>query len=242
MRQQQAVLGELRAQHVADALRRIGGQPLALRAVVVEQAERDVRMRQRDAFHRVHAMPEFGGFRAQELAARRHRVEQLAHVHGGAGRARGGLTCRLPPSICQACSPSRVREMMDTARPRRWRPAPRRESHRRHRFQFGQRADLAGGVARQRQRQFLGRNAAAVVGHGDAADAAAFQPHFDGARAGVDRVLQHFLEHGCRPLDDLAGRDLTDQQVGQRGWNGGRSGTGIGVAMVTILASGPPGL
>ena len=114
MRQQQAVLGELRAQHVADALRRIGGQPLALRAVVVEQAERDVRMRQRDAFHRVHAMPEFGGFRAQELAARRHRVEQLAHVHGGAGRARGGLTCRLPPSICQACSPSRVREMMDT--------------------------------------------------------------------------------------------------------------------------------
>ena len=30
---------------------------------------------------------------------------------------------------------------------------------------------------RQRQRQFLGRNAAAVVGHGDAADAAAFQPH-----------------------------------------------------------------
>ena len=31
------------------------------------------------------------------------------------------------------------------------------KSHRRHRFQFGQRADLAGGVARQRQRQFLGR-------------------------------------------------------------------------------------
>ena len=230
MRQQQAVLGELRAQHVADALRRIGGQPLALRAVVVEQAERDVRMRQRDAFHRVHAMPEFGGFRAQELAARRHRVEQLAHVHGGAGRARGGADLQaaavdLPGvlAVARARDDGHLRDRGDGGQ----RLAAK--SHRRHRFQFGQRADLAGGVARQRQRQFLGRNAAAIVGHGDAADAAAFQPHFDGARAGVDRVLQHFLEHGCRPLDDLAGRDLTDQQVGQRedGTAVGR-GTGIG--------------
>ena len=76
------------------------------------------------------------------------------------------------------------------------------ESHRRHRFQFGQRADLAGGVARQRQRQFLGRNAAAVVGHGDAADAAAFQPHFD-ARAPAS------IAFSSTSLSTDAGRSMT---------------------------------
>ncbi|KAG1440615.1 hypothetical protein G6F57_018964 [Rhizopus arrhizus] len=90
MRQQQAVLGEFGAQHVADALRRFRRQPLALRAVVVEQAECDLRVRQRDALHRVDAVAEFGGLRAQELAPRRNRVEQLAHGHGGARRPRGG--------------------------------------------------------------------------------------------------------------------------------------------------------
>ncbi|KAG1250000.1 hypothetical protein G6F68_013039 [Rhizopus microsporus] len=63
MRQQQAVLGEFGAQHVADALRRFRRQPLALRAVVVEQAECDLRVRQRDALHRVDAVAEFAGAR-----------------------------------------------------------------------------------------------------------------------------------------------------------------------------------
>ena len=214
MRQQQAVLGELRAQHVADALRRIGRQPLALRAVVVEQAERDVRMRASAMRSsrpqcRIRWLPSAGTCGAP--APRRTAGARPRWCRAG----RGGADL-LPPSICQACSPSRVREMMN-ARPRRWRPAPRRgRSHRRHRFQFGQRADLAGGVARQRRQRFLGRNAAAVVGHGDAANAATAS-RTSMARAPASIAFSSTSpRHGCRPLDDLAGRDLTDQQVGRR--------------------------
>jgi hypothetical protein len=52
------------------------------------------------------------------------------------------------------------RDSMAARTPRRWRPAPRREAHGGHRFQVLQRADLAGGVAAQRQRQFLAGDAA----------------------------------------------------------------------------------
>ncbi|CAB3623672.1 hypothetical protein LMG26845_00001 [Achromobacter insuavis] len=217
VRQQQAVLGEFRAQHVADALRRLGRQPLALRAVVVEQAEGDLRMGQGDALHGVDAVAELGGFGTQELAARRHRVEQLAHVHGGARRARGGGDLHaagldLPGmlAVARARDDGHLRHRGDRGQ----RLAA--EAHGRDRFQLVQVADLAGGVARQRQRQFFRWNAAAVVGHGDAADAAALQAHFDRAPAGVDGVLEDFLEHRGGSLDHFARGDLADQQVGQR--------------------------
>ncbi|CAB3928665.1 hypothetical protein LMG26858_06298 [Achromobacter anxifer] len=220
VRQQQAVLGEFGAQHVADALRRFGGQPLALCAVMVEQAERDLRMRQRDAFHGVDAMAELGGLGTQELAAGRHRVEQLAHVHRGARRARGGADLHAAgvdlPGVFAIAGAG---DDGDLGHGRDGGQGLAAEPHGRHRFQFVQRADLAGGVARQRQRQFLGRNAAAVIGHGDTAYAAAFEAHLDGASAGVDGVFEDFLEHGRRPLDYLAGGDLADQQVG-KGKNG----------------------
>ena len=56
----------------------------------------------------------------------------------------------------------------------------------------------------------------AVVGDADALDAARREIDVDLRRAGVERVLQQFLQRRRRPLDDLAGGDLVDQQVGQR--------------------------
>jgi hypothetical protein len=61
----------------------------------------------------------------------------------------------------------------------------------------------------------LGRNAAAVVGDGDAFDAAFFQPHGDLGGARVECVFQQFLDHGRRPFDHLAGGDLGNQLIGQ---------------------------
>ena len=60
-----------------------------------------------------------------------------------------------------------------------------------------------------------GGDAAAVVAHADQADAAFLQVDLDAARAGVERVLHQFLDHGRRPFDDLAGGDLVDQGVGE---------------------------
>ena len=78
-------------------------------------------------------------------------------------------------------------------------------------------------MTRQGQRQFFGRNAAAVVRDGDPADAAALQAHFNGAAARVDRVLKDFLEHGGGALDHFASGDLADEQVGKR-----KNGTAFG--------------
>ena len=66
-----------------------------------------------------------------------------------------------------------------------------------------------------RQRQFVGGDAAAVVADADQAHAAFLQVDVDAARAGIERVLDQFLDHGRGPFDDLAGGDLVDQGVGE---------------------------
>jgi hypothetical protein len=66
-----------------------------------------------------------------------------------------------------------------------------------------------------RQRQFLGRDAAAVVADADQAHAAVFQIDVDPPGAGIDGVLDQFLHHRRRAFDDFAGSDLVDEGVGQ---------------------------
>ena len=73
--------------------------------------------------------------------------------------------------------------------------------------------DLAGGMARQRQRELVGGNAAAVVAHARESHAARFDFHLDASRAGVEAVLDQLLDDGGRALDDLAGRDLIDEVI-----------------------------
>jgi hypothetical protein len=70
-------------------------------------------------------------------------------------------------------------------------------------------------MARQRERQLFGRDAAAVVGDGDALDAAFLEADGDLGGARVERVFQQLLDHGRGPLDHLAGGDLRDELVGK---------------------------
>src|SRR5580704_12350817 len=53
-------------------------------------------------------------------------------------------------------------------------------------------------------------HALAVVGDADQAAAAAVGEHVDAARAGIERVLDQFLDHARRTLDHLAGGDAID--------------------------------
>ena len=69
-------------------------------------------------------------------------------------------------------------------------------------------------MALECEREFVARDSAAVVGHADATHAALLELHLDRARAGIDRVLEHLLEHRGRAFDYLAGGNLVDQQVG----------------------------
>ncbi len=82
-------------------------------------------------------------------------------------------------------------------------------------FELGERGDLAGRMAAQRERQFARRDAVAVVFDDDRADAAAHQLHADFARAGIERVVDQLAHHRSRALDDFAGGDLADQLVRQ---------------------------
>ena len=91
-----------------------------------------------------------------------------------------------------------------------------------HAFQVVQAADLAGRVTGDSQRQLVGTDALTVVGHPDQRHPALLQIHSNGAGTGIDGVLDQFLEHGGRPLDDFTGGDLVDQQFGQDAYRHGR--------------------
>ena len=80
-------------------------------------------------------------------------------------------------------------------------------------FQVVERGDLAGGMARDREGQFACRDAAAVIADPDQADAAFLEVDLDAACAGVECVLDQFLDDGRGPFDDFAGGDLVDERV-----------------------------
>jgi hypothetical protein len=75
--------------------------------------------------------------------------------------------------------------------------------------------DLARRVRRDRERQFLRRDPAAVVGHLDAVDPPAVDRHRDPRTARVKGVLEQFLDDARGPLNDLASGDLIDEQRGK---------------------------
>ena len=82
---------------------------------------------------------------------------------------------------------------------------------------------FAGGVPLQRHDQFLRSDPGAVVYYFEQLDAACVQLYFDRAGASVQAVLEHLLECRRWTLDDLAGGDLVDKELGQNldGWHRG---------------------
>jgi hypothetical protein len=60
------------------------------------------------------------------------------------------------------------------------------------------------------QRQVLGGDPDAVVGDADQTNAAGFEIDHDARGAGIESVVEQFLDDRSRPLDDLAGGDLVD--------------------------------
>jgi hypothetical protein len=66
-------------------------------------------------------------------------------------------------------------------------------------------------VALDRETEVFGRHPGPVVDDADQAAPARLDRHVDGARAGVDGVLDQFLDGGRRPLDHLARGDAVDE-------------------------------
>ena len=238
----QRLAGEILAQGFAQAQvgHQVAGLVAARGLAVVRDAQFHVGPGQRQRAQPLLDVAQFGAFGAQELAPRRHVVEQLAHLDRGPRRQ--GLRRDLAHPAAVHLQHRAVR-IAGPARSQR-EPADRgdrgqrlaAEAERGHGFQVVERGDLAGGVARHRQRQLVRGDAAAVVADADQAHAAFLQIDVDAAGAGVERVLDQLLDHRRRAFDDLAGGDLVDQGVGKLA---DRHGIGRGCAIgkrSTIIA------
>mgnify|MGYP007076045189 CR=1 FL=1 len=70
-------------------------------------------------------------------------------------------------------------------------------------------------MALHRQRQLLARDTAAIVAHPHQAEAALLRLDLDMATAGVEAVLDQFLDHARGTLDHLAGGDAVDDLFGE---------------------------
>ncbi len=75
--------------------------------------------------------------------------------------------------------------------------------------------ELGGGVAIDREREIGRGHAAAIVGDADPPPSAAVGEDIDPAGAGVDGVLDQFLDHAGGPLDHFAGGDAVDDLFGK---------------------------
>ncbi len=190
--------------------------PVRDRLAVVPDREADLGANDRLAAHRLQAMRQLGRLGLQELAPRRRAEEQLAHLDRRADAARRGLQL-----AGAGVEPGRVRGLGGAAGDRelgdrgdrRQRLAAKAE--RRHALELGERGDLAGGMAAQRQGQLGGGDAVAVVLDADRPHAAADQADDDLPGPGVDGVVEQLAHHRGRSLDDLAGGDLADQLARQ---------------------------
>ena len=78
-----------------------------------------------------------------------------------------------------------------------------------------ERVDLAGRMPGECQGHFRGIDADAVIPDADQAAPAALQFDLDPRGAGVESVLDEFLDHRGGSFDDLAGGNLTDERVGK---------------------------
>ncbi len=183
---------------------------------VVAQMECHIETGQRQALDHFLQVVELGFFRPQELAPRRRVEEQVTDFHRGADRVRGRLHPRRHVAPLGLHLPGLVGVGGTRCQGQARHRADRRQclatkAHAEHRLEVFQFANLAGGVARQGQRQIVRSDAAAVVAHLEQLDAALLDFHIDAPRTGVQAVFQQFLGHRSGTLDDLARSDLVGQ-------------------------------
>ena len=207
------------------------GAPLLDQLALVPDGKADVGPGQRVAAHRLDAVRQFGGVALEELAPRRGGVKQLAHLDCGAHAARrrlqlAGAPVQQPAVGLGGLGAARAQAELGNRVDGGQRLTP--ETHGGHGFELGQIAHLAGGVALERQRELVARDAAAVVLDHDQAHAAGLQPQRELARPGVERVVDQLAQHRSRALDHLTGGDLADERVGQLADRPLRLGAGAG--------------
>ena len=212
VRHGQQGVGEPGAPQRVDAVARPHrGGKVEQGTLVAREGERDVRTGQREHRECLHDGPRLRRLGAQELAARRRIEEQRPHRDRRAVLSHGVLHRLAPaPGGTEARAARAVRRRLELeARHRRDRGQRlAAEPERPYADQVGGLADLARGVARQRQLGVRPAHPRTVVAHPDQALPAVLDLDPDRARTGVERVLDQLLDDRRRSLDHLARGDL----------------------------------
>ncbi len=172
----------------------------------------DVRIGQRQPGKGFGDMAHLGLHPAQKLPPHRRVVEQLTHFDRRPLRtAAGRHPQRMPGRDFQLGAGGRRGRATAQHQPADFGDrgqgfAPKTE--RGHAEQVVAVAQFARGVAGHGQRQFVGLDAAAVVGHAHQFQPALLNRHVDPLGPGVDGIFHQLLHHASRALDHLAGGDL----------------------------------
>ena len=216
---------------------------------VVAQMEGDVEMCQSQLLDHLLQVIELGLLGLEKLASCRGVEEQVAHLDRGTDRV-----CRRLHACGHVATFGLDLPGLRRIGRARGQGEPRHRANRGQRLtakaqtadllQILQITDLAGGMPRQSQRQVVGGNPAAVVAHLEQLDAALLDFDVDPPRAGIQAVLQQFLDHRGRPLDHLTGSNLVRQPRAQQldarhlahGW-AARVVAGISRSWPTLITS-----
>ena len=215
----QAVTKEFFSEHINDAARAFvfvgSGLEQAYRLAVVAEPEFSLRLRERDRLHEFVDVSKLGSLGAQEFAPCRQVVEQIADFNIGADR----MLCRVLRARLAAVdfdAPGRfasdtTRRQCEARHRSNRRQSFAAEAQRADALEVVERGDLARCVCGNRERQIVRINPIAVVANSDQACTTLLDVDLDARGAGVEAVLDQFLDHRRRPFDDLAGGNLVDQ-------------------------------
>ena len=195
---------------------RVGRLVLTHHLAVVAQDQGSVEAGERDAAHQFVDVGKFGLFAAHELAPRRGVEEEVHHLHRRAhrvGRRLDGDAHLAPlglglPGFGLLRRAGGEGQSGDRADGGKRLPA---KAEAVDPLQIVQGRDLGGGMARQRQHQFIPGDATAVVTDADQLGPALVDVDFDPVGARIQAVFHQLLDHGGGPLHHLAGGDLVGQ-------------------------------
>jgi hypothetical protein len=213
------MLFEWLAQHMPHTQGRRFAIHAQLHTAIVGKRKRDLGTSQRQTAHRLGTMGIFGCLGLEKLAPCWRVEEQICRLDHRACAQRSRDRCTDMPTLglhppgmavtAGAAGQTDSRHCGDRGQ----RLAAKSQAG--DALEFLETGDFAGGMARQRERQFIAGDSAAIVRHPDTLDPALLQFDTDFARAGIDTVFQQFLQGRRGALDHLAGGDLRNQQIGK---------------------------
>src|SRR5581483_11225028 len=197
-----------------------GGGDVEHDAAVVFDAKGARVEEQRVRRHDAHDRAELGFGTPEELAARGNVLEQLAHADRRAAVARRGALRALAGEriafdldrMLALAVKRREREARDAGDRRQCFAAKAERADAR---QIVEETDLRRRMAFEREPCIIGLHAAAVVANLDELAPAALEENVDRVGAGIDGVLDQFLDDGSGTLDHLTRRDLIDEIRGE---------------------------